>query len=424
MREMWVVVRREFRERIRTRAFVVSTILLPVFAVAILLVPAVIQRTTGGAEYRIAVVDETPEGVGARIVAALSDQPDDERATIFHVEHIVQPLPDVRDSLSAAAREETLDGFLWIGEDFAETGRAVYRAQIVTNPTLLQRLRMAATQAVQAERLDRAGLDGAEVAALLMPAQLETSQLTRTGEGGDATSTMVFAYAVMFVLYMFIILYGTQVMQSVHEEKGNRIAEVLMSSVGAPQLLAGKVFGVGGAALVQMAVWGSLVAVAALQRERIAAFFEVPVETLAVLQIDPWVGVLLLLFALLGFFLYAALFAAAGAATEDMQDASQFVWILLMPLIVPMVLQFQIVSDPHGQLATALGWFPFTAPLAMPLRMSATEIATLEMLGSVLLLAVSVGVVSWVAGKIYRVGMLSTGKRASVKDLWSWVRAA
>lgn len=424
MREMWVVVRREFRERIRTRAFMLSTILLPLFAVGIFLVPAMIHRASGGAEYRIVVVDETPEGLGARIVAALSAEPGDERASTFQVERIARPLAAVRDSLATEARAETIDGFLWIGEDFAETGTAVYRAQIVTNAMVIQRLRMAASQAIQTERLDRAGLDGAEVAALLRPAQLETSQLTRTGEGGDATSTMVFAYVIMFVLYMFIILYGTQVMQSVHEEKGNRIAEVLMSSVKAPQLLAGKVLGVGGAALVQMAVWGSLVALAALQRERIAALFDVPVETLAVLHIDPGVGLLLLFFALLGFFLYAALFAAAGAATEDMQDANQFVWILLMPLIVPMVLQFQIVSDPHGQLARVLGWFPFTAPLAMPLRMSATEISVVEMIGSLLVLALSVGAVSWTAGKIYRVGMLSTGKRASMKDLWTWVRAA
>jgi ABC-2 type transport system permease protein len=422
MRELWVVVRREFRERIRTRAFVLSTVLLPFFAVGIFLAPVLIGRAGGSEEYHIVVVDETPEGLGARIGAALTEEAGDPR-TRFVVERTTRPLAEVRDSLTAEARAETLDGFLWLGEDFAETGVAVYRSRIVTNTMLLQRIRSAASQAIQAERLDRAGLDGGEVAALLRPAQLETAQITRTGEGGDATSTVVFAYVIMFVLYMFIILYGTQVMQSVHEEKGNRIAEVLMSSVRAPQLLAGKVFGVGGAAMVQMAVWGGLVAVAALQRERIAALFEIPLESLNVLQIDPWTGLLLLLFALLGFFLYASLFAAAGAATQDMQDAQQFVWILIMPLILPMMLQFLIVSRPHGQLAMTLGWIPFTAPLAMPLRMSATGISMVEIVGSLLVLALSVGAVSWLAGKIYRVGMLSTGKRASMKDVVSWIRA-
>jgi ABC-2 type transport system permease protein len=422
MREMWVVVRREFRERIRTRAFVLSTVLLPLFAVGIFLVPVLMERARGSEEYRIVVVDETPEGLGTRIGAALMDEAGDPRTT-FVVERTTRPLEEVRDSLTAGARAEALDGFLWLGEDFAETGELVYRSRIVTNMMLLQRIRAAASQAIQAERLDRAGLDGGEVAALLMPAQLETAQITRTGEGGDATSTVVFAYVIMFVLYMFIILYGTQVMQSVHEEKGNRIAEVLMSSVRAPQLLAGKVFGVGGAAMVQMVVWGGLVAVAALQRERIAALFEIPLESLNVLQIDPWTGLLLLLFALLGFFLYASLFAAAGAATQDMQDAQQFVWILIMPLILPMMLQFLIVSRPHGQLAMTLGWIPFTAPLAMPLRMSATGISMVEIVGSLLVLALSVGAVSWLAGKIYRIGMLSTGKRASMKDLVGWIRA-
>jgi ABC-2 type transport system permease protein len=424
MREMWIVVRREFRERVRTRAFMLSTILLPVFALGIFFVPVLIQRTSTGAEHHIVVVDETPGGLGARIVASLTAPPEHERGSTFEVDLIARPLADVRDSLTAATRAEEIDGFLWLGEDFAMTGVAMYRARIITNVMLLQRLRVATSQAVQAERLDRAGLEGAQVAALLMPAELETAQITRTGEGGDARSTRVFAYIVMFVLYLFIILYGTQVMQSVHEEKGNRIAEVLMSSVKASHLLAGKVFGVGSAAMLQMVIWGSLVAVAALQRERIAAMFDMPIEAFNVLQIQPGVAILILLFALLGFFLYASLFATAGAATQDMQDANQFVWILIMPLILPMVLEFHIVSHPHGQLATALGFIPFTAPLAMPVRMSATELSGLELAGSLVLLALAVVAVSWIAGKIYRVGMLSTGKRASVRDLWAWIRMA
>jgi ABC-2 type transport system permease protein len=424
MRELRIVVRREFRERIRTRAFILSTILLPLFAIGIFVVPAIIQRAGVGAHFDIVIVDETPDALGKRLIAALAANPVDPRAATFDVTRLERPLHEVRDSLTAAARAEAIDGFLWLGQDFGDTGVAAYRSRIVTNIMLLARLRSAATQALQEERLDQAGLDAGEVTALLMPAELETVQITRTGEGGDAQSTMVFAYIIMLVLYMFIILYGTQVMQSVHEEKGNRIAEVLMSSVRAPQLLAGKVFGVGGAALVQMAAWGSLLAIAAFQRERLAAAFDIPLETLDVLRIDPWVGLLLLLFALLGFFLYASLFATAGAATQDMQDANQFVWILLMPLILPMVLQFHVVANPHGQLATALGLIPFTAPLAMPLRMSATELSALEITSSLAVLALAVLAVSWVAGKIYRVGMLSTGKRPSMRELWLWIRTA
>jgi ABC-2 type transport system permease protein len=424
LHDVWIVVRREFRERIRTRAFLLSTFLLPFFALAIFLAPALADRAGSAAHHSIIVVDETAGGLGERVVAALTDPPTAERAATFDAVRLARPLHHVRDSLTALVRAESLDGFLWIGPDFGETGRAVYRAGIVTNMMLLQRLNGAVTQAVQEERLDRAGLDAREVAALLVPAELETAQITRTGEGGDAASTMVFAYGVMFVLYMFIILYGTQVMQSVHEEKGNRIAEILMSSVRAPRLLAGKVFGLGAAALVQMAIWGSLLGLAALQRDRIAGALGFPVASLDVLRTQPSVAVLLLLFALLGFFLYAALFAAAGAATRDMQDAQQFVWILLMPLILPVMLQFHIVASPHGRLACLLGWFPFTAPLAMPLRMSATDIAPAQLAGSLLLLALAVAAVSWVAGKIYKVGMLSTGKRPSFRDLWLWIRAA
>jgi ABC-2 type transport system permease protein len=425
MREMWIIIKREFRERVRTRAFLISTILLPLFTAGIFLVPRLIDRAGSGTEFRIAVVDETPAAIGERLARGLHEAPTSEREDTFRIDLVSGPVAAVRDSLNALTRSEELDGYLWLPPDFLETGIAHYRSPIVTNMSLNQRLRAAASSAVQAERLDRAGLDGREVAAILVPARLETAQITRTGEeGGDAQSTMILAWVITFVLYLFIILYGTQIMQSVHEEKGNRIAEVLMSSMGAPHLLAGKIFGVGGAALVQILVWGSLLGIVALMRGQLAAALDIPVEALAALQIDPWVGLLLLLSALFGFFLYSAMFAAVGAATQDVQDAQQFVWVLIMPLIVPMILQFQIISEPHGTLATALSWIPFTAPLTLPLRMGATQVGAFEIVGSLTVLLLAIGLVSWIAGKIYRVGMLSTGKRASITDLWKWVRTA
>ncbi|MEX0912231.1 MAG: ABC transporter permease [Gemmatimonadota bacterium] len=419
MREMWIVIKREFRERVRTRAFILSTILLPIFAIAIFAVPY-LMGGAGGGEFDVAIIDETPEGIASRIALNLAEPGGD---AIFRTQIVSRPLAETRDSLTALVRAEELDGFLRLGPDFVRTAAATYRGSVVTNMTMIQGLRAAVSQAIQSERLDRAGLDATQVSALLEPATLQTSQITRSGaEGGDTLSTMILAYFITFLLYLFIILYGTQVMQSVHEEKGNRIAEVLMSSVTAPQLLAGKVFGVGGAALVQMLAWGGLLALAVSQRGRIAQRLDIPAEALAGFQLDPLVAFLLLLYALLGFFLYASLYAAAGAATQDMQDAQQFVWILVMPLIIPLILQFQIISAPHGPLATAVGWIPLTSPLAMPLRMGTTEISGLELTGSLTLLALSVALTSWVAGKIYRIGMLSTGRRASLREIWRWLR--
>lgn len=426
MREMWIVIGREFSERVRSKGFLLSTVLLPLFAVGVFLIPFLVERAGGGGgEYHVALVDEAPEGVGDRLMEILSAEPGSEREERFRVERIDRPLDEVQDSLTALVADEELDGYLWIGEDFVDGDGVLYRARNVTNMSRLQRLRGAASEAVRSERLDRAGLDGTEVAALMRPAQMTSSRITRTGEEGASTiSTMVFAYIVAFVLYMFILLYGTQVMQSVHEEKTNRIAEVLMSSIRAPQLLAGKIFGVGGAALLQMLIWGGLAALVVSQRVRIATAMDIPPELFDALQLDPGVGVLLLLYALLGFFLYAAIFAAVGAATQDMQEAQQFVWVLILPLFVPLILQFQLVSEPHGTLSTAVGWIPLTAPLAMPIRMGATEIAALEIAGSLLILAATLAAVAWAAGKIYRVGMLSTGKRPSLKELARWVRTA
>ena len=425
MSELWIVIKREFRERTRSRAFILSTILLPVLAGGVLAVPFLIERMQSGSSHHIAVVDESGSDVGARLSERLAAPAMPDGGDSIRVDRLERSLEAVRDSLAEASRNEELDGFLWIGEDFLESGHAVYRAPVVTNWGLNQRLQTAISEVVQGERLERAGLDGGEVAALLAPGELETSQITSGGEAeGDAQGTMALAFIITFVLYLFLILYGSQVMQSVHEEKSNRIAEVLMSSIRAPYLLAGKVFGVGGAAMVQMAIWGLLAVTIISQRQRISAAVGLPTDTLEGLRVDlePATGFLLLVVALLGFFLYSSLFAVVGAATRDMQDSQQFMWVLLLPLIVPMILQAQIVSEPHGTLATALTWIPFTSPLALPIRMGTTTVPAVQITGALVLLLAAIAVVSWFAGKIYRVGMLNAGKRASVADLWRWVR--
>ncbi|MQA91265.1 MAG: ABC transporter permease subunit [Gemmatimonas sp.] len=423
MRELRIVMAREFRERVRSRAFFVSTLLLPIFAAGILLVPILLERATAADGYRIAVVDGTAAGLGSRVTAELIREAAVDSEASIDARYLSTPADLVQDSLIGAVRSEDLDGFLVLGADLVDGGPAVYHGRVVTNVALVGRLERSVSEAVQAERLDRASLDPATVAALLRATRLQTAQIpTDDGEAGTMSS-MALAYIATFVLYFFILLYGAQVMQSVHEEKGGRIAEVLMSSVSAPQLLAGKVVGVGGAALVQLIVWIGFVVVAFTQRDRVATALGNP-GALDAVRFDFQGIFLLLLFALLGFLLYASLYAAVGAATRDMQDAQQFVWILVMPLIIPLILQVQIISDPQGMLATVVGWIPLTAPLAMPLRMGATAISAFEIAGSLLVLAMAVVATSWLAGKIYRIGMLSTGRRASLAEIWKWLRTA
>jgi ABC-2 type transport system permease protein len=219
-------------------------------------------------------------------------------------------------------------------------------------------------------------------------------------------------------------LYGVAVMRSVLEEKTNRIAEVLMSTIRASHLMAGKIIGVGSAAVAQVLIWVAILAVVVTQSHRFGGGFTLPDPVLQALQVDPLTGALLFLFFLLGFFLYASIFAMVGASVTSEQEAQSVQFIALIPLITPMMFLESILNAPLGRTATTLGIVPFTAPIAMPMRMASTHVPGIEIATALGLMVVGIVVVSWVAGKVYRVGILSTGKRPSLRELARWVRSA
>jgi ABC-2 type transport system permease protein len=237
---------------------------------------------------------------------------------------------------------------------------------------------------------------------------------------------MILAFAAGMLLYFLILLYGAQVMQSVQEEKTNRISEVLVSSIRATHLMLGKVLGVGSVALLQVAIWALFGVLIVTQGGHVVSGLGGGPDVLAMLSFDfdLLIAVPLLLFALRGFFQYAALFAGGGAAAASTEDAQRFTFPLIMPLIIPIVFQQQIISNPHGTVATVLSWLPLTSPIVMPMRMSASMIPAVEVIGALLVLVLGVVVFGWAAGKIYRIGILATGKRPSVRDLVQWLRAA
>jgi len=278
---------------------------------------------------------------------------------------------------------------------------------------------------VQGERLKTAGIDAAAVAALVAPVQVDEARITMRGEErGGALSTFVAAYAAAFLIYLMTTLYGVTVMRSVLEEKTNRIAEVLMSAIRASHLMAGKIIGVGSAAVAQVLIWGAITALIVNMSGRFGGKFALPPTVLQALRIEPATGVLLFLFFLLGFFLYASVFATVGAAVTSEQEAQSVQFLALTPLIAPLIFMQTILNAPLGPAATTLGIVPFTAPIAMPMRMASTPVPPIEIGVSLVLLACAIAAMSWVAGKVYRVGMLSTGKRPTLGELVRWIRSA
>jgi ABC-2 type transport system permease protein len=343
----------------------------------------------------------------------------------FQVERVARPLAEVRADLIGRVQRKEIDGYVYLPPDIVQTSQAEYRARNVANFNVLTAVQRAATQAVQAARLQAAGLDGAQVAGLVRRVEVGTGRITEKGEeGGSAQSTFFLGYIVGFLVYLMILLYGMNVLRSVLEEKTNKIAEVIVSSMKASHLMLGKILGVGAVALLQVAIWGLMMGYGAMRSDTLTARFGLPKGALDVVHVPPATIAAVAGFFILGFLLYAALYAALGAAVNSEQEAQQFQLAVMMPLIIPMVMVFRIVSDPLGPVSTVLGMIPFTAPVTMAMRLASTPVPPVQVIGSLALLAATVLAVAWVAGKIYRVGILSTGKRPTLAELGQWLRMA
>lgn len=423
MRDVWLVIKREFRERVASRSFVVGTLTFPLLLISLILLPQLIG--SGGATWKLALVNEAPAALGPAFTAALvrpADARDDNTYQILPVDGTITSL---RDHLAAQVQKKELDGYVVLPADVLKGGLIQFRARKAGSFAVIRDLRMAATRAVQSERLKTAGIDASAVAALVAPVQVDEARITVRGEErGGALSTFMAAYAVAFLIYLMTTLYGVAVMRSVLEEKTNRIGEVLMSTVRASHLMAGKIIGVGSAAVAQVLIWAVIMTLVVSQSHRLGDRFSVPPLVMQALRMEPGTGVLLFLFFLLGFFLYASVFATVGAAVTSEQEAQSVQFIALIPLIVPLMFLQSILNAPLGPTATTLGLIPFTAPIAMPMRMASTPVPPAEIGIALVLLISAIAVVAWVAGKVYRVGVLSTGKRPTLTELARWVRAA
>lgn len=423
MHDVLLIIRREFHERVASRSFLLGTILFPLLMIGLIILPRLIGR--GGTERTLALVNEGPAGVGAAFTAALSRPAENAEDNTYRVLPVDGSLDQVRSSLAARVESKEIDGYVVLPRDVLEHGAVLFRARNVGSFSVMRDLRAAGNRAVQSERIKGAGIDAAAVAALIAPVRVDEAKITARGEErGGALSTFLTAYLVAFLIYLMTTLYGVAVMRSVLEEKTNRIAEVLMSTIRAPHLMAGKIIGVGSAAVAQVLIWIAILTVVMTQSSRLGPRFALPDGVAQALNVEPLTGVLLFLYFLLGFFLYASIFAMVGASVTSEQEAQSVQFIALLPLIAPLLFMESILNAPFGATATILALVPFTTPIAMPMRMASVQVPGTEIAMSLVLLLAGIGLVAWLAGKIYRVGILSTGKRPTVGELLRWIRAA
>ncbi len=417
MRKVWVVIRREFVERIRRRWFWVMALLGPVFFAAVFVLPTVLA-SRGGVR-QIVVVDATTGPVGARITHLLNDSP------MFRAQR-VPASGKVVDSLTTEVEQKRLAGFLIVTDAAADSGKAEYRGSNVSGFATVGALERTIGDVVSAVRLEREGVDPQVVARARIPVRLETKKIAGGKTTGEtAAQSFSLAYFMGIILYTAILLYGINVMSSVLEEKTTRIVEVLVSSLRPFQLMLGKVLGVGAVSIFQFLIWGASARLLFAHRPAFMTGRDVG-EADQIFQVPHVSGATAAVFItyfLGGFFLYSAMFAAVGAISSSEQEARQAQQPISWLLVLSFVSMFGMLNDPGSAFAITLSLIPFSSPIAMPVRWAAGNLPTYEIALSLGILGVSIIGVTWIAARIYRVGMLMTGKRPNFRELVRWVRA-
>ncbi len=421
MRKIWVIIRREFLERIRTKWFVISTILGPVFMIAMLVIP-ILVGTSGGRERSIIVVDVTSSPFGQRITDELDrSQPIQARRVIAEL----ADLESIKDSLSDLVRLKAYDGFLVVTDQTLEDGKADYYGTNVSSPRDMQILSRYMQETTLTERLTRAGVDPQAVRQARVDVQVRTSKVSAVkGAAESGEGAFILAYIMWFVLYVSIIVYGVTIMGAVVEEKTSRVIEVLVSSVRPFQLLAGKIIGVGTVGLFQMLIWGVAGTTLLNHQQEVMRFLHLPIPAGAppLPHLSLATSAIFLSYFLLGYFLYAAMFAAVASMSSTEAEARQAQTPIIMLLVVPTVLMIGILNDPGGRLGQILGLVPFFSPIAMPVRWAAAPVPMSELVASLVVLALTTIGVTWLASRIYRIGILMYGKRPTFPEIIRWIR--
>jgi ABC-2 type transport system permease protein len=337
-------------------------------------------------------------------------------------------------ALITQVQAKTLAGYLVVDTATLARGAARYAGRNASSIGENERVETALRSALLGYRMEVAGLDSAASESITaLRVRLATERITDEGKSGSGIAGMIFGLVVAMLLYMSIILYGQAIMRGVLEEKTSRVAEVIVASVKPEVLLAGKVIGVGAVGLTQFAVWiasgiffwgertkllgamGANMGASAAAGNEAAAAFAFP-------TIEPITIVALVLFFLLGYTFYASLFAAVGSMVSTQEEANQAVQPVMMMLIFSVIFIQPVMTNPAGQMAQVMSLIPFSAPIIMPMRMTATPVPMGEVLLSIGGLALACFASIWVSARIYRVGLLMYGKRPTMRELARWIR--
>lgn len=434
MSKISVIIAHEYLTRVKAKWFIVSTLLGPLGLVLLMTIPILAAALAGdGRQGKVVLVDKT-DSLATRVVAA-----DTAKYELAGTRTEAQ----LADELSA----ETIQAYIIIPADVLDSSRLVMYSQGGSGISFESSISDDFDQVITRARLARRGVDTSVIDLVEEGVAINSLKVTEKGVEADASeASAAIGYIAGFLIYMLIFLYGSMVMRGVVEEKANRIVEVIASSVRPFEIMMGKVVGIGLVGLTQLAIW-ALLGIAAFiglgfilgpmmadsMASQAATAGPMPMQgttnTAAllaskglVLPSIPLSSILMFVFNFFaGYFLYASLFAAVGSAVDQESDAQSLTLPVTMPVVLTMMFIGNVISAPNGTFAVVMSMIPLFSPILMTVRVAATDVPAWQMLLS---MALSIGAffgAVWLASRIYRIGILSYGKKPTIKEVARWI---
>jgi ABC-2 type transport system permease protein len=407
MHNVWLIAKREYTERIKTKAFIVATVLIPTLMGGGIFGVAAIASKSKTMSH-IAIVTTQPQP--AQDLKHELENGDDTRMTV----DIKAPTPGGQAALDKAMEDKQLDGYLTITQTSTSDG-ASHRptfdftpkssADIATSGAIKGALHTVLTREYLADH----GVSAADAKAVMEPVTVNI--IEKGGHHGNSTTSFYVAYVLFFLMYMVVLLYGMNVARSIIEEKTSRIFEVLLATIKPEELLAGKIIGVGAVGLTQVGIWMVAALLLAAQAGAMSSV------TISATQV-----IFFIIYFALGYALYSSVAAALGAMTNSEQELQQLNMFLMLPLFVCMGMLPVLITNPNSLLARIVSQIPFCAPLLMDFRISVSMPQPWEIGLSIGLILVTIYAVLWLSSRIYRVGILMYGKKPNLPEILRWLK--
>jgi|WetSurMetagenome_2_1015567.scaffolds.fasta_scaffold15956_4 ABC-2 type transport system permease protein len=409
--KIFEVAKWEFMEKVKSKAFIISLVLMPMIIGAMAILPAIFASKSDNEPIRIGIIDGTqkliqPLGENLdREFRLKNDQPN----YILRNISLGRSLEEDREEGTHLVASDALEGFFSIPATVFDSGKIEYRTKNVGNFKVQERFSRAIEQVITEMRLSSRGLDAELIRKLTARVDIKPIKISEKGEESESSFGETFAksYIGLLMLIFMVLTSGQLLVRSMVEEKSNRVIEVLLSSCTPRDVMTGKILGLSGLGILQMLVYASMGVALALKTD------------MNLLQ--PEYFAFTLVYAILGYVFYAAIFVAAGSPATTEQEAQQITAYISMLMVAPFALMMLVMQNPNSLIVKVLSYIPVLTPSVMVLRISIQMPSMWEILATIVLMIISIAVMMWIAGKIFRVAILSYGKRPTIPELFRWV---